>query len=52
MYAMQDKQAGLVLRTEQLEGKTYKNVFTGNQHTIYNIYLYSNLLRLIRGLIT
>ncbi|KAI6654144.1 hypothetical protein LOD99_2989 [Oopsacas minuta] len=27
--AMQDKQAGLELRTESIDGKTYKNVFTG-----------------------
>ena len=29
MLAMQDIQAGLELRTELIEGKTYKNVFTG-----------------------
>ena len=45
MYAMQDKQAGLELRTEQLEGKTYKNVFTGNNE---NIYIF-RIVRLIKG---
>ena len=29
MLAMQDKQAGLELKTEVIESKTYKNVFTG-----------------------